>query len=139
MSSFKNIYTDSELQAMKTRQRAITKERDRIAIEIAKVQNMPSIWTLDMIDWDDPKITSLKEPFHKLENQITALNDEIREAEAIRDNTYDLYCAEEKVYSFLNSMSPAEALSFLKQLGMTTHMLIGEVAANPNFLEEREV
>ena len=133
--SFQSITSDTEIACMKTRLRAMEHKRDNIAIDIAIDQNLPNVWSLEMIDWEqvDP-ITA--DTFNKIISDIGVLSDKIREAEAINDGSYEFYCAEKKVYSFLNSLTLEEASTYLKSLRLTTHGLIGEVEKNPNFISE---
>lgn len=133
-TSFKPLLTDEEIVNLRIEIRKLNGKRDKLAIEIAKIQNMPNRWSLEMVDWDDPNISHIKPTFMKISDEITILDEEIREAEAIRDNNYDYYTAEKKVYSFLNRLPLETAARYLKDLGMTTHALIGEVAQNPNFI-----
>jgi len=134
--SFQPILTDSEIGEMKAHLRAMERKRDTLAIQVAKTLNLPSIWTLEMVDWNNPLITGIGDELKQLDCEINELTWDIAEAEAIQENNLDFFQAEKTVYSFLGKLSTEDALSYLKQLGLTTHGLIGKVAENPNFISE---
>lgn len=133
---FITVMSDYQISQMKSRLRAMERKRDNIAIDIARMQNLPNIWTIDMIDWTDPQAKELHPAFSKLDCDITQLKWSIAEAEAIRDNTTDFFYAERAVYAFLGRLPAETALAYLKSLGLTTHGLIGKVAENPDFIGE---
>ena len=54
--SFETILSDSEIGQMKTKLRELQRKRENLAIHVAKTLNLPSIWTLDMVDWNNPEI-----------------------------------------------------------------------------------
>ena len=133
--SFQSITSDTEIACMKTRLRAMELKRDNIAIDIAIDQNLPNVWSLEMIDWT--KVDDItKTTFNQVVRDISLLEDSIREAKAILDDNYDFYTAEKKVYKFLNQLDIYEAARYLKELRLTTTGLIGEVAKNPDFISE---
>jgi len=136
MSSFQDILTDYEIASMQSQLRAMTRKRDNMAIDIAKIQNLPNIWSTTMIDWDDPNISSIKDSFLQLEKDITALARKLEEAEAIRNDEWDKLIARRKVNNFLKSISDEEALEYLHSIKMTTIGLIDAVRRNPNFIKE---
>ena len=92
-NTFFEIKTDNEIAQMKKQYRAMQKKRDNICIEIAIIQNMPNLWDMTMVNWDDPEIQHLNEPYTKIERERSKLFWEIEEAEAIRDNEYDKFVA----------------------------------------------
>ena len=135
--AFQEIISDRQVARMKTQLRAMEHKRDSIAVEIAILQNMPNIWTIDMIDWTDERIPAETEiEFFQLEENISELSWKIEEQEAIRDNEYDSFLARKTVYSFLNSLSDEESISYLKKIGMSTIGLVEQVRLNPNFIKE---
>lgn len=136
MKSPKLVLSDRQIMARKTQLRAMERKRDKIAIEIAKILNFPSIWTINMIDWTVPEVASFKEEFCNLECQITELDWEIAEAEAVKRGDYDYFMAERKVYNKLSKIPIEDEKTLLKSLGLTKSGLIAKVADNPNFLDE---
>lgn len=134
--SFTEIPSNHDISNMKSRRYALITKRDNLAIQVAKTLNLPNVWTLDMVDWDNPLIKGLGEDLRELDCEINELNWDIAEAEAIQENNHDYFQAEKTVYSFLGDLSPEDALTYLKGLGLTTHGLIGKVAENPNFISE---
>lgn len=135
MKPSQTIFTDAEIARMKTRLRAMEHRRDNIAISIAIEQNLPNLWSIDMIDWNSVN-DETRTKFNTLVADIADLDDEIRQATAIKEDNYNFYIAEKKVYAFLNRLSIDEVAGYLRELGLTTHGLIGEVEKNPNFISE---
>ena len=107
-----------------------------MAIEIAKIQNLPNIWTIHMINWNDPNVKHLETDFKNLQNWINELTWEITEAEAANKGTLEFVHAERVVYRLMNKVPMETFHKYLISLGLTTHGLIGKVAENPKFIEE---
>ena len=135
-NTFFEIKTDNEIAQMKKQYRAMQKKRDNICIEIAIIQNMPNIWDMEMVNWNDPEIQHLKEPYSKMERECSKLFWEIEEAEAIRDNEYDKFVARKKVYTFLDEIGDAKSIEYLQRIGMNTLRLVDAVLNNPDFIKE---
>lgn len=117
---------------MKTRLRAMQHKRDNLAIEVAKILNLPNVWSLDMVDWNNPLVSNYKDEIFTLEENIKDLRWKIR----CEEEPYDLLIAEKKVYAFLGNVPSEKALAYLKEMGLTTHGLIWKVRENPNFIVE---
>lgn len=135
-NTFFEIKTDNEIAQMKKQYRAMQKKRDNICVEIAIIQNMPNIWDMEMVNWNDPEIQHLKEPYFQIESECSKLFWEIEEAEAIRDNEYDKFVARKKVYTFLDEIGDAKSIEYLQRIGMSTLRLVDAVLNNPDFIKE---
>lgn len=138
--SFVTILTDREIGEKKSQLRAMENKRDTLAIQVAKTLNFPSIWTTDMIDWNNPLVSELHDEFKTLDSNINRLKWEISEAEAILDGTLDYHKAKVKAYRFMadNFNNFDDEVNFFKKNNLTCGMssLIEEVYQNPSYLEE---
>ena len=72
----------------------------------------------------------------KLDEEITHLHWEIKEAEAIRDGTYSRFEAEKTVYTFINKTPDKQLFDYLKEIDMNVLRLIEAVEENPDFIQE---
>lgn len=138
--SFETLYTNREISQMKTRLRAMERKRDTLAIHVAKTLNLPNIWTLDMVDWSNPKVASIKPEIDTVDKQINELSWDIDRAESIRDNNMDYYNAKVKAYDFMaeNFTNFDDEVTFFKKNGLVRGMssLTEMILKNPNYLEE---
>ena len=138
--SFKPVLSDSEIGQLKTQLRSMKKRRDEIAINIAKILNFPNIWTMAMVDWNNPEVSHFKEEYQQLDHNINWLSWEIEEAEAIRDGTIDYFNAKVKAYGFIhdNFHSLQEEADFFAKNSLVRGMssLIEAIYMNPDYLEE---
>ena len=91
--SFKTIISDTEIGQMKTKLRTLQRKRDNLAINVAITLNLPSVWTLDMVDWSNPEVANIKPQIDSLEKQINELSNEIDRQESIKDNNMDFFNA----------------------------------------------
>ena len=135
-TTFLDIKTNSEIGAMKSRLQKMNRKRDVIAIEIAKKQNLPNLWDLSMVNWDDPNIADEKVTILQLINDINNLHWKIEEAEAINNGELDRHKAKVTVWKFLNSLEDEEKFEYLASVGMSTVGLIEAVMENPDFIQE---
>ncbi len=139
MSSITNFFegfTDSEILAMKSQLRAKQKKRDDIAVEVAIIQNLPNIWDMEMVDWDDPEVSHLKEPYFQIKKECSDLFWKIEEAEAIQHDDLDRFKARKTVYTFLDEIGDAKSIQYLQRIGMNTLRLVDVVLENPDFIKE---
>ena len=138
--SFVTIRTESEIGEMKSNLRRMERKRDTLAIQVAKTLNFPSIWTTDMIDWNNPLVSDLHDEFKTLDGNINRLKWEISEAEAILDGTLDYHNAKVKAYKFMadNFNNFDDEVDFFKKNNLTQGMIsfIEEVYQNPDYLSE---
>ena len=138
--SFVTIRTESEIGEMKSNLRRMERKRDSLAIQVAKTLNFPSIWTTDMIDWNNPLVSDLHDEFKTLDSNINKLKWEISEAEAILDGTLDYHEAKVKAYKFMadNFNNFDDEVDFFKKNNLTQGMIsfIEEVYQNPDYLSE---
>lgn len=138
--SFKTILSDSEIGQMKSQLRAMEKKRDTLAIHVAKTLNLPSIWTLEMVDWTNPSVAGLHDEIMTLENNINKLQWEISEAEATLDGTLDYHEAKVKAHQFIsdNFNNFDDEIQFFKKNNLVRGMssLIEAVYQNPDYLRE---
>jgi hypothetical protein len=141
--SFKPIITDSEILKWKSQLRAMERKRDNIAITIAKILNFPNIWTVKMVDWNNPKVSHFKEEFQTLDHNINVLAGQIAEAEAINDGTIDYHNAKLKAYGFMhdNFHSLEEEAEFFAKNGLIRGMssLAEAIYNNPRYLEDEVI
>ena len=121
---------------MKSQLRAMQKKRDGICVEIAIIQNLPNIWDMDMVDWDDPEISHIKEPYFKIKKECSDLFWKIEEAEAIQNNDLDRFKARKTVYTFLDEIGDTKSIQYLQRIGMNTLRLVDVVLENPDFIKE---
>lgn len=102
--AFENIdepLSDHEISRMKSQARQMLKKRDSLAIQVAKILNLPSIWTLNDVNWEDPRVHDLGEQIFQYDIDLCKLNKEISKQQAIRDGELDYYNAKEKAYQFI--------------------------------------
>lgn len=130
------VYTETELIRMNTRLRNLKKERDSIAVKIATVQDMPELWDMSMVDWNDPNLPVSKNGFLSIEQEIDDLFWEIEEAKAIRNNTYDRFVADKEVSKFLKSLPDKVAFKYLRTIGCNALELVERVMKNPDYIKE---
>lgn len=136
-SFFEDIIVENpHIAQMKTQLRAMEHKRDNICIEIAIIQNLPNLWDMTMVDWDDPEISHLKEPYSQITGEISKLYWEIEELEAIILGEEDIYHARKTVYTFLDEIGHAKSLEYLQRIGMSTIALVDEVMRNPDFIKQ---
>ena len=93
--------SDHQINKMKAKARKMLKKRDSLAIQVAKILNLPSIWTLNDVDWNNPEVHDLGEQIFQYDIDICKLNKEISKQQAIRDGELDYYNAKEKAYQFI--------------------------------------
>lgn len=125
----------TSLDDKKKTYRALKNRRDSYSVEIATILDMPKIWVIDQVDFDDPRLSHIKDDFLKVTKRLHELYWEIEREEAIRDGTFPHYIATRKAYCFLDSQ-PDKGIQFLQKHNLTTHGLIYELLENPNYLEE---
>lgn len=131
--SFETVFPS--IEEMKKTYRVLTLKRDKYSLEIAARLDMPKLWTIDQVDFDDPRLSDIKDDFQQLETYLHKLYWEIKKEEANRDNTLPHYFATRKAYCFLDSQ-PDKGIGFLQKNNLTTHGLIYALLNNPNYLEE---
>jgi len=138
--SFETIVTDREIGQMKTRLRALERKRDTLAIHVAKTLNLPNIWTLDMVDWNNPEVASIKPEIDTLDNQINELSWEIDRQESLQDGNIDYFNAKVKAHDFIqqNFTNFDDEAEFYQKNNLVRGMssLTQEILENPDYLEE---
>lgn len=138
--SFETIISDTEIGQMKTKLRILQRKRDTLAIHVAKTLNLPSIWTLEMVDWNNPKVAGIKPEITTLEKQINTLSREIDYQESIKDNNIDFFNAEIQAKKFINEnfTNFDDEVEFYKKNGLIRGMssFIERIVKNPSYIDE---
>ena len=138
--SFETIISDTEIGQMKTKLRTLQRKRDNLAINVAITLNLPSIWTLDMVDWNNPEVAGIKPKINSLEKEINDLSWEIDRQESIKENNMDFFNAKIQANNFIknNFTSFDDEVEFYKKNGLLRGMssLIDKIVKNPSYLEE---
>ena len=138
--SFETILSDSEIGQMKTKLRELQRKRENLAIHVAKTLNLPSIWTLDMVDWNNPEIAGIKPKINSLEKEINDLSWEIDRQENIKENNMDFFNAKIQANNFIknNFTSFDDEVAFYKKNGLIRGMssFVERIVENPSYLEE---
>ena len=138
--SFVEIKTDREIGQMKTRLRAMQRKRDTLAIHVAKTLNLPSVWTLEMVDWSNPEVTGIGAEINTLDSQINELEWTISKQEAMKDGKLDYFNAKVKAYDFINRNFNTfeDEVEFFKRNGLVRGLssLTERIVENPDYLEE---
>ena len=138
--SFETIISDTEIGQMKTKLRTLQRKRDTLAIHVAKTLNLPSIWTLEMVDWNNPKVAGIKPEITTLEKQINTLSREIDYQESIKDNNIDFFNAEIQAKKFINEnfTNFDDEVEFYKKNGLIRGMssFIERIVKNPSYIDE---
>ena len=138
--SFETIISDSEIGQMKTKLRELQRKRENLAIHVAKTLNLPSIWTLDMVDWNNPEVAGIKPKINSLEKEINDLSWEIDRQESIKENNMDFFNAKIQANKFINEnfTSFDDEVEFYKKNGLLRGMssFVERIVENPSYLEE---
>ena len=138
--SFETILSDSEIGQMKTKLRELQRKRENLAIHVAKTLNLPSIWTLDMVDWNNPEVAGIKPKINSLEKEINDLSWEIDRQESIKENNMDFFNAKIQANNFIknNFTSFDDEVEFYKKNGLIRGMssFVERIVENPSYLEE---
>lgn len=138
--SFETIISDTEIGQMKTKLRTLQRKRENLAIHVAKTLNLPSIWTLDLVDWNNPEVAGIKPKINSLEKEINDLSWEIDRQESIKENNMDFFNAKIQANNFIknNFTSFDDEVEFYKKNGLLRGMssLIDKIVKNPSYLEE---
>lgn len=90
-------------------------------------------WSSTEIDWEDPRLDHIREPYFELCAKYSKVQDSLELSE--RD------AALKKANHFLNTSfnSFEEEAKWLKKHGLNTFSLAEKILENPNFLSEVEV
>lgn len=138
--SFETIISDTEIEQMKTKLRTLQRKRDTLAIHVAKTLNLPSVWTLEMVDWNNPEVAGIKPEITTLEKEITTLSREIDYQESIKDNNMEFFNAKIQANKFINEnfTNFDDEVAFYKKNGLLRGMssLIDKIVKNPSYLDE---
>ena len=138
--SFETIISDTEIGQMKTKLRTLQRKRENLAIHVAKTLNLPSVWTLDMVDWSNPEVANIKPQIDSLEKQINELSNEIDRQESIKDNNMDFFNAKIQANKCINEnfTNFDDEVEFYKKNGLLRGMssFVERIVENPSYLEE---
>ena len=134
-------YEGRSLEDLRSSLSAVNKKADNIANKAANItgilplQEGRRFWCVTEINWDDPRLTELKETYFKCINDAANLRDEIGRLE-----DGDRYEARKKANLFLCTHfdSFEEEAEWLRSHGLNTLTLAEKILMNPNFLEEVE-
>lgn len=129
-------YDDSELMDKKSTLRALNLKRDNLAIEIASKLELTGFFSINQIDFDDPKVSTLKDDFQEVVSKIGFYSWEVDRLESIRDGELPRHNARVKVYAFLGGLGNDNATNFLKSHRLSTVTLTEAVLLYPNLLED---
>ena len=138
--SFETIISDTEIEQMKTKLRTLQRKRDNLAIHVAKTLNLPSVWTLDMVDWNNPEVAGIKPQIDSLEKEINELSLELDYQESIKEDNMNFYNAKIQANKFVdeNFNNFDDEIAFYKKNGLIRGMssLIDMILKNPSYLDE---
>lgn len=129
-------YDESELMDKKSTLRALNLKRDNLAIEMASKLGLTGFFSINQIDFDDPKVSALKDDFQEVVSKIGFYSWEVDRLESIRDGELPRHNARVKVYAFLNGLGNDNATNFLKSHRLSTVTLTEAVLLCPNLLED---
>lgn len=129
------------LEDLRSSERAVTRKADKLAIEAANITGILPLkqgrkfWCVTEINWDDPRLTALKETYFKCIEDARNLRDAIGRLENV-----DRYEARKKANHFLNTNfnSFEEEVAWLRKHNLNGLTLVEKILDNPNFLEEVE-
>lgn len=130
-----------ELNQKRQTLRALNRRRDNMAAEIGyRVRDTISsypLWIMDQVNFDDPRLSDIKDDFFQVEEKIQELTWEVDRLEAIRDGELDRYEAKRKVYKFLRGMgSDKNQIEFLQNYHLSTTSLTEAVYMCPGLLDD---
>lgn len=138
--SFETIISDTEIGQMKTKLRTLQRKRDNLAINVAITLNLPSVWTLDMVDWNNPEVAGIKPQIDSLEKEINELSLELDYQESIKEDNMNFYNAKIQANKFVdeNFNNFDDEIAFYKKNGLIRGMssLIDMILKNPSYLDE---
>lgn len=138
--SFETIISDTEIEQMKTKLRTLQRKRDNLAIQVAITLNLPSVWTLDMVDWNNPEVAGIKPQIDSLEKEINELSLELDYQESIKEDNMNFYNAKIQANKFVdeNFNNFDDEIAFYKKNGLIRGMssLIDMILKNPSYLDE---
>ena len=138
--SFDTIISDTEIGQMKTKLRTLQRKRDNLAINVAITLNLPSVWTLDMVDWNNPEVAGIKPQIDSLEKEINELSLELDYQESIKEDNMNFYNAKIQANKFVdeNFNNFDDEIAFYKKNGLIRGMssLIDMILKNPSYLDE---
>lgn len=145
MSSLQTIFemetvTSTEVINAKSTANIYEKRRDTLAMEIAKRLQLPKpgnkFWTIDEVNWNDPRIADIKDDFHKANSQMIKWQWESSRLQAIHENHLPRHEAKVKAYKFLGKLSDEQAINFLKTHHLTTTTLTEAILLCPRLLDD---
>lgn len=138
--SFETIISNTEIEQMKTKLRTLQRKRDNLAINVAITLNLPSVWTLDMVDWNNPEVAGIKPQIDSLEKEINELSLELDYQESIKEDNMNFYNAKIQANKFVdeNFNNFDDEIAFYKKNGLIRGMssLIDMILKNPSYLDE---
>lgn len=138
VSTSKNI--NKTLDDKKSSLRALQGKRDQLAAEIGyRVQDTISsypLWIMDQVNFDDPRLSGIKEKFFNIEEKLRDLTWEVDRLQAIHDGELPRHEAKVKVYDFIKKMSDDNVISFLQAYHLSTTSLTEAVLICPHLLED---
>ena len=127
---------ESELIDKKSTLRALTLKRDNLAIEMASKLGLTGFFSINQINFDDPKISDIKDDFQEVVSKIGFYSWEVDRLEAIHDGELPRHHAKVKVYAFLGRLGNDKATNFLKVHRLSTVTLTEAVLLCPQLLED---
>lgn len=134
------IHQPSELEEKKSVLRAMILKRDNLAMEIGyrvkdTISSYPK-WIMDQVNFDDPRLSDIKDKFFSIEEKIHDLHWEVDRLEAIENNDLPRHEAKVKVYSFFKKMSGEDVITFLQSYHLSTITLTEAVLLCPTLLDD---
>lgn len=147
-TSIKNIFEfegastkpSSELMEKKSILRAVTLKRDKLEMEIGhRVKDtIPTypLWTIDQVNFDDPRLADIKDKFFDVDSKMTKLSWEVSRLEAIEKGELPRHEAKVKAYKFLGTLTDEQATNFLKKYQLSTVSLTEACLIDPTLLND---
>ena len=142
-------YQGRSLEDLRSSVRAMEKSIDRKRIDAAiKVGVLPlkpgrRFWVATEINWDDPRLDDMREPFMELVDKHYKLSKIVGRMEAIQSGNLEFWEAKEKAntFAFEHFSTDEEETEFYRKHNIIQGRfgLAIKIVENPKFLEEVEV
>ncbi|MBQ6344978.1 MAG: hypothetical protein IJI96_02585 [Methanobrevibacter sp.] len=129
------------LESLKGSYRAIGRKLESMRMDAAiQVGILPlsegkPFWLAEEIDWDDPRLSDMKEKFFFFLDKHYELGNQVGRLEAIQANDLPRWEAEQVAYGWLNILGD-KSNAWLIEHKLNTFSLTEAILNNPNFLQE---
>ncbi|MBQ2651933.1 MAG: hypothetical protein IJF83_00105 [Methanobrevibacter sp.] len=142
-------YSDRTDEDLRSSARAITRRLDDLHMDAAIITGVlplqpgKKFWTLDEINWDDPKLqkTDIEKQCKELAQKRYELTNVVNLRKAIKEDNVISLLAKDKAYTWGAKHSLEELVTFFEQnnLHLGFGSLIPILEQNPHYLDEEGV